>query len=81
MSAADLPCRRIVELVTDYLEGVLDAESRRRFEEHLAGCGGCRRYVEQIDLTRQALGEVRDEDLSPEAWAALRGTFGSLFGT
>ena len=33
---ADLTCQDFVELVTDYLEGALDEDTGRRFEEHLA---------------------------------------------
>jgi putative zinc finger protein len=32
----DLPCRELVELVTDYLENRLPDSTRRRFEAHLA---------------------------------------------
>ena len=38
MTAAELTCQELVELVSDYLEGALSPEDRRRFEEHLAGC-------------------------------------------
>ena len=34
----DLACQEIVELVTDYLEGAMDARLRASFEAHLSGC-------------------------------------------
>ena len=37
----DLVCQQAVELVTDYLEGVLSRRERTRFEKHLAGCEHC----------------------------------------
>ena len=43
-----LACRRLVELVTDYLEGDLDPAVRAAVEEHLAGCGNCSGYVTQV---------------------------------
>lgn len=48
-------CQQLVELVTDYLEGDLDPLTRAAVEDHLAACGHCRGYVEQVrtmlDLT------------------------------
>ena len=35
-----LSCREIVELVTDYLEGDLDATTTNAFETHLDLCPG-----------------------------------------
>ena len=43
-----LVCREFVELVTDYLEGVLPDEERARFEGHLAECDGCTGYLEDM---------------------------------
>jgi predicted anti-sigma-YlaC factor YlaD len=62
-----LACAQFVELVTDYLEGALSAEDRRRFEEHVSRCDGCPMYVEQIAQTLDMLGRITPDDLSPEA--------------
>jgi anti-sigma factor RsiW len=78
MSGIDIPCNQIVEMVTDYLEGAFDAERRQLFDEHLADCPPCTRYVEQIRHTLSQLGAVHEPDLSPEAWTALRGAFRGL---
>jgi anti-sigma factor RsiW len=51
MSADDLSCRELVELVTDYLEGALPPRERRRFERHLEECEWCGNYVDQIRTT------------------------------
>lgn len=51
-------CRRVTELITDYLEGALDATDRARFEAHLATCGGCTAYVEQMRATISTVGQV-----------------------
>ncbi len=58
-----LTCRELVELVTAYREGVLSAAECRRFEEHVAGCPPCERYVEQIDLTVRAAGGITQDVL------------------
>jgi predicted anti-sigma-YlaC factor YlaD len=51
----DLPCRDVVELVTDYLELALPEPLRRCFEEHLEICDGCRLYLGQMRLSIRAL--------------------------
>jgi anti-sigma factor RsiW len=78
MSGIDIPCAQIVEMVTQYLDDALDADQRRSFEEHLADCPPCRLYLEQMELTLSQLGAVRERDLSPEAWDALRNAFRGL---
>jgi anti-sigma factor RsiW len=46
-----LSCRELVELVTEYLDGVLPTPIRARLEAHLEECGGCERYLEQLRQT------------------------------
>ena len=70
-----LSCREIVELVTDYLEGDLDADTATALEAHLDLCPGCTRYVEQIRETITTLGEVSSDNLSTEAQAGLLESF------
>lgn len=70
-----LPCTRIVELVTDYLEDALPTGDRRRFEAHLARCEHCTAYVEQMRDTLRLLGEIPPESLSDEAVEELREAF------
>jgi len=70
-----LSCQELVELVTDYLEGALPDADRRRLEVHIAGCDGCRQYVEQIRTTIALTGEAQPVSLTPEAERALLATF------
>ncbi len=60
---AALTCKELVEIVTDYLEDRLHAADRYRFEQHLAGCDGCTRYVEQMRQTIRLVGTLREEDV------------------
>ena len=60
-----MSCRELVELITDYLEGSLAASDRRRFEEHLAVCPGCRNYLEQMRTTVRLTGALGAETISP----------------
>lgn len=62
-----VPCQRFVELVSDYLEGDLDAETSSAVEYHLGLCKACAEYLEQIRQTLRSLGHVPVETLSQEA--------------
>jgi anti-sigma factor RsiW len=67
----DLTCRELVELVTDYLEGVLPDAERVRFETHMVDCEGCDRYVEQIRTTVALTREAQALEDRPEITALL----------
>ena len=58
-------CKTFVELVTEYLEGALDEEMRRRFDEHLALCPGCADYLDQIRVTVHGVERLTEESLDP----------------
>ena len=66
-TSSELTCQELVELVTDYLEGALPAAERARFEEHLAGCSGCRTYLEQMRQTIRMAHKLSEDSFSPEA--------------
>ena len=70
-----LSCREIVEMVTDYLEGDLDADTTTALEAHLDLCPGCAQYVEQIRETVTTLGDVSSDNLSAEAQDGLLEAF------
>jgi anti-sigma factor RsiW len=71
----ELPCRELVELITEYLEDRLSPVDRARFEAHLAGCEPCRTYLDQFRQTIRVLGRLPEELLSPEARNALLEAF------
>ena len=73
--AMELSCQELVELVTDYLDGALTPAERARFDAHIAGCDGCRAYLEQIRATVALTGTLAPEQLAPEAEAALLEAF------
>lgn len=70
-----LACREMVELVTEYLEGTMQAAEVVRFEAHLSECDGCTRYIEQMRQTISALGHLPPESLSPEMERDLLAAF------
>ncbi|HEX6164305.1 MAG TPA: zf-HC2 domain-containing protein [Vicinamibacterales bacterium] len=75
----ELPCRELVELVTDYLDDRLSPADRARFEAHLAACEACRAYLEQFRQTLRALGRLPEESLSEDAQKTLRNAFRDWF--
>ena len=72
---ASLSCQELVELVTEYLEGALDTADRRRFDQHIDGCAGCTRYLEQLRRTIALTATITTDDLSPDAEQALLAAF------
>jgi anti-sigma factor RsiW len=64
VSAPELTCQEMVELVTDFLEDRLGPAERARFEAHLALCEGCRAYLDQMRQTVRALGRIPDDSMS-----------------
>lgn len=62
--ADELTCKELVELVTDYIEGRLDAGDAGRFRAHLEECEGCAAYVDQMRRTIALTGALTEESLS-----------------
>jgi anti-sigma factor RsiW len=63
----EIVCRQAVELMSDYVDGLLDEADRARLEAHLAGCPHCSEYLAQIRDVVAAAGRVEPDDLPPEA--------------
>lgn len=61
MNSESMDCNELVELVTAYLDGSLDLDTRARFDMHLLECDGCENYLQQFRATITTLGNVRDE--------------------
>lgn len=73
-SGLEIDCQDLVELVTDYLDGVLPEAEQTRIREHLDLCDGCAAYVEQLRETVGLVGQLSDE-LAPEFRARLLSAF------
>jgi anti-sigma factor RsiW len=63
----ELVCRQAVELMTEYLDGVLPPRDRARLEAHLAGCPHCSEHLAQLRITIETMGRAQPEDVEPEA--------------
>ena len=73
---SDLDCKDFVELVTEHLDGALDAETEDRVIEHLALCDGCSSYLVQFRQTVRTVRGLPATDRLPDTLrAALLDTF------
>lgn len=70
-----LDCDQLVELVTAFLDGALDADTERLVVDHLAECDGCHTYLDQIRTTVRGLGELPPGRLPDDTRAALLAAF------
>jgi anti-sigma factor RsiW len=66
-----MDCIDFVEIVTDYLDRRLDADTLGRFEAHVAQCDGCETYLDQIRATIALSGRLGATDLDPATRAAV----------
>jgi anti-sigma factor RsiW len=70
-----MSCKEFVGLVTDYFEGGLSEEDTRRFEQHIEDCFWCGRYLEQMRMTIDTVGQIDEDSISPDAKDALLHAF------
>ena len=75
MTAEHLPCNEVVELLTDYLDGALDASTVERVEAHLALCPPCVIYLDQLRTTIADIGLLPLDTLGDVAIAELEAAF------
>lgn len=61
-----LTCQELIDFLDDYVEENLAPPERERFEEHLAVCVACRRYLKSYRGTLRVLARVgRDDESVP----------------
>jgi anti-sigma factor RsiW len=65
-------CVSGVELLMDYLEGVLAPEVRAALDEHVAGCERCAAFVVSYCETPRILREATASTLPPDIEASLK---------
>lgn len=62
-------CRKVQQLVTDYLENAIGPVRRVRFELHLRLCRSCEVHVEKMGDLVKALGSLPPDTEIPEELA------------
>jgi anti-sigma factor RsiW len=60
-----MTCQELVELVSAYFDGALDATDQARFEAHIAGCDACTEFIAQFRTTTGVLARLTEADLDP----------------
>ncbi len=75
ISPADMDCRELVELITDYLEDALPAPERARLEAHLELCDGCTIYLEQMRTAIRLAGKLTEDQIPQEGKDGLLRVF------
>ena len=65
-------CASGVELLMDYLEGVLPAEVNAGLEQHVAGCERCTAFVASYQATPRILRDATTTSLPPDVEASLQ---------
>ena len=75
MSEQTLTCHEVIELLSNYIEGVLSADDHRRVDDHLALCDGCATYLDQMREAIRLTGMVTEEQVPEDEKAALLTAF------
>lgn len=66
-----LRCFEVLAVLSDYVDGELDAETKAKVEAHLAGCDACTKFGGEFGAVVGALRQKRQAD-EPSAAAALK---------
>ena len=67
----DVSCETGVELLMDYLEGVVPDDVRTTLESHVAGCATCAAFVASYLATPRILREATATAMPPELQRSL----------
>ena len=67
----EIACPSGVELLMDYLEGVLPTDVHAALEAHVAGCERCAAFVASYRETPRILREATAATLPPDVEASL----------
>jgi len=69
-------CREVLNLLSDYVDGELAAETREALDRHLGACPPCERFLRTFratrDVCRESLAEEMPEELRNRLRAFLR---------
>lgn len=60
-----LTCGQVADRASDLLDGKIPPGERARVERHLAGCGRCSRFVQEIRLSVRRLNALPREPMPP----------------
>ena len=72
---ADVTCREVAELLSDYLDDAIPAPDRARLDAHLAECNGCAAALEQLRETIRVSGTLTEAQVAQERLEPVRSVF------
>jgi anti-sigma factor RsiW len=67
----DISCRTGVELLMDYLEGVVPEDMRKLLDSHVAGCPKCTAFVASYVATPRIVRDATAAAMPPELQRSL----------
>ena len=67
-----IACASGVDLLMDFLEGVLPANVNAALEEHVAGCARCAAFVASYQATPRILRDATEATLPTDVEASLK---------
>ena len=59
-------CDEVIQLLTDYLDGELEAGAQFELDRHFKACPPCVQFMETFRFTIERTGEFRCEDIPEE---------------
>ena len=71
MTIHDMNCAAIDDRLADYLEGDLDAATKRQFEAHVASCVRCTALVRDLERIRAGAAELPELTPSMDLWNGI----------
>jgi anti-sigma factor RsiW len=74
-------CRKVAELLIDYVEGSLTEDQQNLLQMHLCGCVPCAIYMHTYRDTIRLTHALPDEPLPPEFAARLKAVLDETSGT
>ena len=66
MSGSAHSCKKVDDFLMDYLDGLLDDKTTKRFEEHISMCAGCQAYLKEYKETIKLLQEIEKPEAPKE---------------
>jgi anti-sigma factor (TIGR02949 family) len=67
-----MTCRELIDVLADYLDGVLPSDLAAELERHLAECAPCRAYLATYRATRALGAEAARVEMPEEMRERLR---------
>ncbi len=66
-------CKIYCTLISEYLEGQITGEAKKRLEDHFSSCEGCKEKLEGVRSTMRILNDLEPLRTSPDLDLAIRG--------